>query len=129
MVIVVFRQSLYRHMKFHIGERPYQCDICSKTFVLKQNLQEHVARHNKHQLVSCGQCNVQFASKDLLLKHQLTAHVTTASKIPVYQDVACETIESARNISVLDMTEEGEAQVASYEVTIDNSVLESLAEE
>ena len=109
-------------MKFHVGERPYQCQICNKTFVLKQNLQEHVARHNKHQLVNCGQCNLRFSNKELLLKHQLEIHVV---KSKIYSD---ETAPS-QNINVLDMTDEGGAQVASYEVTIDNSVLDSLTEQ
>jgi len=65
---------------------------------------------------------MKFVNKDLLLKHQLAEHV----KSKPYQ--MAETTEVTRNISVLDMTEDGAGQVNSYEVTIDNSVLDSLTE-
>ena len=108
-------------MKFHSGERPYQCQVCNKTFVLRQNLQEHTVRHNKHQLVKCGQCNRQFASKDFLLKHQLEAHTVKNGAVQELVDVG-------PNILDMSATPGEEHAVARYEVTIDNSMLATLAE-
>ena len=106
-------------MKFHTGKRPYQCQVCGKTFVLRQNLQEHVVRHNKHQLLNCGHCNMRFSNRELLIQHQMENHIATNEKSE-------ETSEATKNISVLDLTDGEVSQMTSYEVTIDNSVLDSL---
>lgn len=34
------------HMRKHTNERPFQCDICPKNFLYKQNLENHVKTHS-----------------------------------------------------------------------------------
>lgn len=35
-------------MKLHTGERPFNCHVCERSFVSKQQLERHIETHIKH---------------------------------------------------------------------------------
>ena len=50
-----------------LGEKPFKCDACSKTFARRDSLQAHVRTHTKP--FTCGKCGRSFARPDSLVAH------------------------------------------------------------
>ena len=61
------------HKRVHIGETPYECEICKKTFSQSGNLARHTRVHTGEKPFSCDVCHKSFAESSKLSKHYKTA--------------------------------------------------------
>ena len=60
--------ALKNHVKWHLGIRPHQCNVCQKSFVKKSHLNTHLNSHVKNLI--CNECNRSFPSLLLLKRHE-----------------------------------------------------------
>lgn len=61
--------TLNLHIQRHRGERPYKCEICQKGFAQPYNLTEHTRTHTGEKPHACDKCPMRFASGTALKSH------------------------------------------------------------
>ena len=66
-----YKHILMEHQNLHFGNRPYACNMCDKKFAARSNLIQHRTVHKRP--FNCSMCNKRFDREDQLKKH-LFAH-------------------------------------------------------
>jgi hypothetical protein len=58
----------------HLGNRPFKCKICSKSFESTAKLKRHEATHSKNRPFQCLKCPASFITNENLLQHNRQRH-------------------------------------------------------
>ncbi|CAL4194432.1 unnamed protein product, partial [Meganyctiphanes norvegica] len=66
-------KKLKKHMKIHMGDRPYQCTECDKAFSQNSTLKVHLRTHTGEKPYKCSQCDTAFSDNSTLIRH-MTIH-------------------------------------------------------
>ena len=67
------RGGLLYHVKAHILGRPYNCDVCNRSYATKNDFETHYKRH-AGDIFTCDFCSKKFPVKDYLLTHLRATH-------------------------------------------------------
>ncbi|XP_062446874.1 zinc finger and BTB domain-containing protein 6 [Rhea pennata] len=76
------KKNLNRHIRGHMGIRPFQCMVCLKTFTAKSTLQDHLNIHSGDRPYKCHCCDMDFKHKSALKKHLTSVHGRSSSEKP-----------------------------------------------
>ncbi|KAF6204004.1 hypothetical protein GE061_002343 [Apolygus lucorum] len=63
------KPNLQTHMRIHAGLRNFTCDQCGKSFIQKGNLDAHLLTHTHDKPYQCEQCDKRFKTGMQLRKH------------------------------------------------------------
>ncbi|XP_069841871.1 zinc finger and BTB domain-containing protein 6 [Dendropsophus ebraccatus] len=86
------KKNLNRHIRGHMGIRPFQCSLCLKTFTAKTTLQDHLNIHSGDRPYKCHCCDMDFKHKSALKKHLSSVHAKAGDK-PVLDSITKITID------------------------------------
>lgn len=66
------RSNMIHHFLVLSSERPYQCEICSQSFIRQNTLKRQLLIQAGEKPYSCNACNKSFNKLNTLKKHVLT---------------------------------------------------------
>ncbi|XP_069855469.1 zinc finger protein 182-like [Dipodomys merriami] len=66
------KSTLTVHQRTHTGKKPYECNMCAKSFTKKSRLTVHQRRHTGEKPYECNMCEKTFTRKSELTVHQRT---------------------------------------------------------
>ncbi|EPQ16855.1 Zinc finger and BTB domain-containing protein 6 [Myotis brandtii] len=78
------KKNLNRHIRGHMGIRPFQCTVCLKTFTAKSTLQDHLNIHSGDRPYKCQCCDMDFKHKSALKKHVTSVHGRSSGEKNTY---------------------------------------------
>uniref|UniRef100_A0A8D8M3N8 RE1-silencing transcription factor n=2 Tax=Cacopsylla melanoneura TaxID=428564 RepID=A0A8D8M3N8_9HEMI len=65
-----YRESMRKHIRTHLGAKPFKCYMCDYSAAQKSTLKRHIIRHKGENPFSCSLCD--FVSKRC---YMLTKHI------------------------------------------------------
>lgn len=71
---------LTEHIRIHIGEKPYRCNLCAYSSSFSGNLTAHMRFHTGEKPFKCDQCNYSCAYTSNLTRHKRTHNASKNSK-------------------------------------------------
>ena len=83
---------MQRHVSMvHLKTKPFQCQICSRSFALKHELKDHEEIHSGLKF-DCKKCDKKFVSKRRLNLHFRSIHLPKVQLAPATGEVCKKTL-------------------------------------
>lgn len=64
-----FLSNLLNEELFVLGEMPYSCSLCNKSFTFQQSYHKHMLYHSSEKPYSCNECGRAFKELSTLQNH------------------------------------------------------------
>ncbi|EFA13125.1 gastrula zinc finger protein XlCGF57.1 [Tribolium castaneum] len=68
------RANLERHVKIHMGDKSYVCEFCGRSYTREDNFKGHLRLHTGEKPYVCEYCGKSFKNKANLNIHRLRRH-------------------------------------------------------